>query len=114
MFAGVTHSTETLHTKHLQIKLKIHECGECNLEMLPENQEEEATLGSGDVLEEASHVMRQPAEHAVLVLIQVLVIYHLLPPCLHVHLHLILGRKLQTLLDALKDDDKSQVYSQFL
>ena len=80
---------------------------EGNLEMLSENQEEQTALGSGDVLQEASHVMRQPAENAVLVLVQVLVIHDLLPPCLHVHLHLILGRKLQTLLDALKDGDMS-------
>ena len=45
--------------------------------------------------------MGKPAEHAVLVLVQVLVVHHLLPACLHIHLHLILGRQLQALLDAL-------------
>ena len=77
-----------------------------NLEMLSEDQEEQAALSSGDVLEEAGHVRGQPTEHAVLVLVQVLVIHHLLPTRLHVHLHLVLGGKLQTLLDALKRVDK--------
>ena len=46
--------------------------------------------------------MGKPAEHAVLVLVQVLVVHHLFPACLHVHLHLVLGRQLQALLDALR------------
>ena len=59
-------------------------------------------MSSGDILKEAGHVMGKPAEHAVLVLVQVLVVHHLLPACLHVHLHLVLGRQLQALLDALR------------
>ena len=70
--------------------------------MLPQDEEEQAALCCGDVLQEMCHVVRQPAEHTVLVLVQVLVIHHLLPPGLHVHLHLILRGELQALLDALK------------
>lgn len=70
--------------------------------MLPENQKQQASLGSGDVLQEAGHVIWQPAEHAVLVLVQVLVVHHLFSPCLHVHFDLVLCRPLQFFFDALK------------
>ena len=70
--------------------------------MFPQHQKEKTSLSSGDILKEAGHVMGKPAEHTVLVLVQVLVVHHLLPACLHVHLHLILGRQLQALLDALR------------
>ena len=69
-------------------------------------------MSSGDILKEAGHVMGKPAEHTVLVLVQVLVVHHLLPPRLHVRLYLVLGGKLQTLLDALNRVDKNRVYSQ--
>ena len=76
--------------------------GDLNLKMFPQHQKEKTSLSSGDILKEAGHVMGKPAEHAVLVLVQVLVVHHLLPACLHVHLHLVLGRQLQALLDALR------------
>ena len=74
--------------------------------MFPQDEKEQTALCSGDVLQEVRHVMRQTAEHAVLVLVQVLVVHHLLPPGLHVHLHLVLRGELQALLDALKEVDE--------
>ena len=42
--------------------------------MLPENKEEEDPLGDGEALLEGDEVVWQPTEHAVLVVVKVLVV----------------------------------------
>ena len=49
------------------------------LEVLAQHQQQQAALGRGDRLDKARHVGGQPAEHAVLVVVEILIVHGLLP-----------------------------------